>query len=65
MGRKRTETVACALCGRKIPKARLEALPGIRVCVQCSTEPYKRDVAPDGPDPEDLIHQTQNSNEQS
>lgn len=54
----------CSVCERPIPKARLVALPGVKVCVNCSNE-KPRYVEPDGPDPEDLIHQTQNSNEQS
>lgn len=28
----------CELCGKRIPKARLEALPETRRCVPCSTE---------------------------
>jgi len=26
----------CAICGEPIPKARLEALPGVSTCVECA-----------------------------
>ena len=28
----------CELCGKKIPKQRLEALPDTRLCVKCSAK---------------------------
>jgi RNA polymerase-binding transcription factor DksA len=44
----------CSLCGAKIPKGRLEALPDTAVCIGCSTEERRTDVEPDGPSGEDL-----------
>jgi phage/conjugal plasmid C-4 type zinc finger TraR family protein len=29
---------ACESCGREIPRARREAVPGVRLCVTCQTE---------------------------
>jgi RNA polymerase-binding transcription factor DksA len=28
----------CAICGQPIPKARLEAVPGVTTCVQCASK---------------------------
>ncbi|WP_127347807.1 DksA/TraR family C4-type zinc finger protein [Pseudidiomarina mangrovi] len=30
--------IHCAECGETIPRARREALPGVRYCIQCQTE---------------------------
>lgn len=35
---------ACAECGGKIPDARREALPGVRLCVACQSE-HDKDAA--------------------
>lgn len=32
------EKVVCEICGRPIPKERLEALPQTRRCVECARE---------------------------
>lgn len=55
--------VECSVCGRKIPKARLDALPDTKVCIKCSHVQPKTiaDVDVDGPDNEDLIHSAQAS----
>ena len=29
-------TKPCSLCGRPIPRARLEAVPGVTTCVECA-----------------------------
>lgn len=46
----------CQRCGRPIPRARLEALPGTATCVACSSERARtvRDVELDGPEAMDL-----------
>jgi hypothetical protein len=37
MGRTPSQTArACALCGRPISPARLEALPGVSTCIECA-----------------------------
>ena len=35
---------ACAECGAKIPEARREAIPGVRLCLACQTEQDKKAV---------------------
>lgn len=36
----------CALCGRPIPRARLEALPGVTTCIDCAKKhPVKVDTS--------------------
>jgi hypothetical protein len=36
----------CGLCGRPIPQARLEALPGVTTCIECARKyPRKVDVS--------------------
>jgi phage/conjugal plasmid C-4 type zinc finger TraR family protein len=33
---------ACAECGAKIPEARREAIPGVRLCLACQAEADKK-----------------------
>jgi len=35
---KQVDNVICEGCGKKIPKARLQALPDTRYCVKCQQE---------------------------
>ena len=35
----------CEECGAEIPEGRREALPGVRLCVECQSERDRRDVA--------------------
>ena len=35
----------CEECGAEIPQGRREALPGVRLCVECQSERDWRDVA--------------------
>jgi phage/conjugal plasmid C-4 type zinc finger TraR family protein len=37
-----TATKACEICGKPIPLARLEALPGVTTCVQCASKKATR-----------------------
>ena len=32
------KSTKCKKCGKKIPKARLQAIPGVKTCVKCSDE---------------------------
>jgi RNA polymerase-binding transcription factor DksA len=34
----KVETIFCELCGRKIPKERIKALPQTTMCVHCASE---------------------------
>ena len=49
----------CCECGKKIPKARLKAVPDTDYCVACAAEEekHKEPIAflPDGGDPRDLM----------
>ena len=36
---------ACAECGAKIPEARREAIPGVRLCLACQEESDKKAVS--------------------
>ena len=38
----------CAECGEPIPQARREALPGVRLCIECQTELDKDNQASSG-----------------
>ena len=49
----------CIYCGKKIPQARLEALPHTDTCVACSDEQIRNDVAPDVASEEDLVRAAQ------
>jgi hypothetical protein len=43
--RSKPTEVSCKLCGRTIPAARLEALPGTELCIECAKKnPVKIDV---------------------
>ena len=46
----------CSRCGDKIPKGRLDAMPGVEYCVRCSDAKPRTlaDVDVDGPDGADL-----------
>lgn len=33
----------CAECGEEIPQARREALPGVKLCIDCASERQARD----------------------
>jgi hypothetical protein len=52
--RSKTETL-CALCGRPIAPARLEALPGVTTCIECAKknpvriDPNKFDLSESSP----------------
>ena len=36
----------CSLCGKPIPEARLEALPGVTTCIECAKKhPRKVDTS--------------------
>ena len=36
----------CAMCGKPIPAARLEALPGVTTCIECAKKyPRKVDIS--------------------
>jgi phage/conjugal plasmid C-4 type zinc finger TraR family protein len=35
---------SCAECGAKIPEARRDAIPGVRLCLACQTEADKKSV---------------------
>ena len=37
----------CAMCGKPIPAARLEALPGVTTCIECAKK-YPRKVDTSG-----------------
>ena len=37
----------CSLCGKTIPRARLEALPGVTTCIECARK-YPRKVDTSG-----------------
>lgn len=37
----------CGMCGKPIPQARLEALPGVTVCIECARK-YPRKVDTSG-----------------
>lgn len=37
--------IRCEECGEEIPKARREALPGVRLCVPCQTEAEREQTA--------------------
>lgn len=42
----RTARKLCGLCGRPIPEARLEALPGVTTCIECAKKhPRKVDIS--------------------
>jgi phage/conjugal plasmid C-4 type zinc finger TraR family protein len=47
--------VLCALCGKPIPAARLEALPGVTTCLECAKknprkiDPTKYDLSQSSP----------------
>jgi hypothetical protein len=47
--------VLCALCGRPIALARLEALPGVKTCIECAkknpvrVDPSKFDLSESSP----------------
>ena len=56
MPRQRNQTVkVCALCGRPISPARLEALPGVSTCIECAkknplrVDPRKFDLSEASP----------------
>jgi RNA polymerase-binding transcription factor DksA len=39
-------TKLCGLCGRPIPQARLDALPGVTTCIECARKhPRKVDIS--------------------
>ena len=38
----------CAECGEEIPQARREALPGVKLCIECQTGRDKRPAARGG-----------------
>ena len=42
-------TKLCSICGRPIPAARLEALPGVTTCIECAKK-YPRKVDTSGID---------------
>ena len=37
-----TAMKTCVVCGRPIPKARLEAVPGVSTCVECARKTPQR-----------------------
>ena len=43
----RTRSRRCSLCGKMIPRARLEALPGVTTCMECAKK-YPRRVDTSG-----------------
>ena len=53
--RSKNDDVLCALCGRPISPARLEALPGVRTCIECAkknpvkVDPSKFDLSESSP----------------
>lgn len=49
----------CIYCGKKIPQARLDALPHTDTCVKCSDEQLRTYVVPDIASEEDLVHEAQ------
>ncbi len=46
----------CVACGAVIPSGRLKALPGTKVCVNCSTAGRKRAVTVVGGEGEDTFN---------
>jgi len=54
------EDISCEICGNRIPKARLKAMPDATLCVKCAEEDEKENppderFLPDGYDPKDLL----------
>ncbi len=46
MAKKNPTVVSCAICGKAIAPARLEALPGVTTCIDCAKKhPPKIDFA--------------------
>ena len=37
----------CEMCEERIPEARRQAVPGVRLCVDCQTDREKRQAAPE------------------
>lgn len=51
------ESKLCEECGKKIPKARLKAIPNTEYCVECAAKVQgdQKDYIPDGLDVADIM----------